>query len=43
MLLIKIEEATEEIVNLKERIRRLEAEKLEIELQVNVKLEQVFI
>jgi hypothetical protein len=41
MLLVKIEEATEEIVNLKERIRRLEAEKLEIELQVNLKVEQV--
>ena len=41
MLIMKIEEASDEIVNLKERIRRLEAEKLEVELQVNMKLEQV--
>jgi len=41
LLLMKIEEATEEIVNLKEKIRRLEADKLEIEMQMNFKLEQV--
>ena len=41
MLLVKIEEATEEIVNLKERIRRLDAEKLDTEYQMNIRLELV--